>query len=472
MRALFAVFLVAIDLAAYYLALETAVLSRVLIDILFPSVIRFGFSFSHFASLWWIPIFLVAVFAYKGLYNRRLTSLEEIKTLLGAVTFALVIVFAFVSVLKLTDMVSRLTLFFIWIYGLIIFPLARIALKKVLYKLGIGTEKLMVIGTGTSAVDAASALLNEQNYGYEIKGFYSTIVSEHKTVRLNEHNYPVLQGDIETMLDDCKTVVFVEADTTQGDLSDLASSVRRKAGTIITVPSPDKGVMMNSEFHYLFTNKLFILKSRNNLASTANILAKRVFDIVFTILVSPFVILIIICACICVRYESKGAVFYTHKRMGHGGKTINVYKMRSMYSDADKRLEELLSEDPALKAEWESSFKLKDDPRVTKVGTFLRKTSIDEMPQFLNVLKGDMSVVGPRPVIKQELDEFYGKDSLYYNAVRPGITGLWQVSGRSDTDYAYRVGLDRWYVMNWSLWLDIMIILKTVKAVIKKEGAY
>lgn len=472
MRAVFGLLIVVIDLAAYYLTLEAAVLSRVLIDMLFPDVIRFGFSFSHFASLWWIPVMIVAVFAYKGLYTRRLTALEETKTIIGAVTFALIIIFAFVSAGKLTDMVSRLTLFFIWVYGIVLFPAARLILKRFLCSMNIGTEKLLITGTGVSAVDAARALLNEKNYCYAIKGFYPLSNTGCGTVNVKGKAYPVLDGDIEALLDDVSAVVFVEEEATPDELNALAARVRRKAGTIITVPEPGSGVMMNSEFHYLFNSKLFILKSRNNLASPANILAKRVFDIVFTILVSPFVLAVVACAAAAVRFESKGAVFYAHKRIGRSGRVINVLKMRSMYADADKRLEALLAGNPERKAEWEASFKLKDDPRVTKVGAFLRKTSIDEMPQFLNVLKGDMSIVGPRPVIKQELEEYYGADSLYYRTVRPGITGLWQVSGRSDTDYAYRVGLDRWYVMNWSLWLDIMIILKTVKAVIKREGAY
>ncbi len=472
MRWIFAPAVVLIDLLTYYITLEAAVLSRSMVDILFPEVTKFGFSFMHFAGFWWMPVILLSVMAYKGLYTGRLTTFDESRGLIGAVTFSLVLIFAIVSVGKMTDMVSRLTLVFIWLYGILLFPLVRRFGKRLLFSAGLGTEKLIIAGTGESACEAAAALLAEKGYGYELKGFYPVSPFGAESVKVRNSSYPVLRGEIEKLLEDVSAVVFVEDEMSPDEITALTTSVRRRVGKIITVPEPGRAAMMNSEFHYLFNNKLFVLKSRNNLASTANKIAKRAFDIVFTLLVLPFAGLIIAAAAVAIRIESAGSPFYSHKRIGRGGKVIGVLKMRSMYKDADARLNDILESDPAKRAEWETSFKLKDDPRVTKVGRFIRKTSIDEMPQFINVLKGDMSVVGPRPIIRTELDEYYGRDGEYYCMVRPGITGLWQVSGRSDTDYPFRVGLDSWYVINWSIWLDIMIILKTVKAVIKKEGAY
>ena len=143
-----------------------------------------------------------------------------------------------------------------------------------------------------------------------------------------------------------------------------------------------------------------------------------------------------------------------------------------MVPDASSVLQKLLDGNPALNAEWLSTFKLKNDPRVTPVGGFLRKTSLDELPQIFNVIAGTMSLVGPRPVVASELDEFYGEDALYYRLVLPGITGLWQISGRSDTGYSRRVHLDAWYVRNWSLWSDILILLGTLPSVLRSRGAY
>jgi len=189
-------------------------------------------------------------------------------------------------------------------------------------------------------------------------------------------------------------------------------------------------------------------------------------------LLLPILLPIIGILAFLIKKESPGPVFFAHKRIGKNGAIIPTYKFRSMFSDAEERLEKLLKSDEEIKKEWESNFKIKDDPRITKIGYIMRKTSLDELPQIFNVLKGEMNFVGPRPVIQQEIKQYYKEDAEYYFMVKPGITGLWQVSGRSDTDYDFRVATDKWYVMNWSLWLDIVILFKTVKVVLFREGAY
>jgi undecaprenyl-phosphate galactose phosphotransferase len=166
-----------------------------------------------------------------------------------------------------------------------------------------------------------------------------------------------------------------------------------------------------------------------------------------------------------------GPAFYAQKRVGQDGKIFKCYKLRSMIHNADEVLERYLEENPEAKKEWEKDFKLKNDPRITKIGHFIRKTSLDELPQFYNVLKGEMSIVGPRPIVKEEM-KFYGSKVGDYLAVKPGITGPWQVSGRNDVSYEKRVQLDSWYANNWSLWTDIKIIFKTVLVVLRRDGAY
>jgi lipopolysaccharide/colanic/teichoic acid biosynthesis glycosyltransferase len=142
-----------------------------------------------------------------------------------------------------------------------------------------------------------------------------------------------------------------------------------------------------------------------------------------------------------------------------------------MVKNSAEVLAQLLRDDPVALEQWEREFKLKDDPRITPIGHFLRRTSLDELPQLWNVLRGDMSLVGPRPVVEAELEK-YGDDVDYYLHVKPGMTGLWQVSGRNDVDYETRIALDAWYVRNWSLWNDLVILIKTVRVVLQKEGAY
>ena len=173
---------------------------------------------------------------------------------------------------------------------------------------------------------------------------------------------------------------------------------------------------------------------------------------------------------VLIKLTSRGPVFYRQTRLGRNGAPIRVWKFRSMYVDADARLERLLAEDPARRAEWNANFKLADDPRVTPLGRFLRKTSIDEFPQLFNVFAGDMALVGPRPIVADEVP-LYGDAYATFASVEPGITGLWQASGRSDTDYAHRVALDIYYVLNWSPWLDLWIMKKTVSAVLCMRGA-
>ena len=186
----------------------------------------------------------------------------------------------------------------------------------------------------------------------------------------------------------------------------------------------------------------------------------------------PIFLILFAVIAIFIKLDSRGPVIFKQKRIGKDGKPIYIYKFRTMYVNAEEKLKKLLKDNPDLRSEWEQSRKLKNDPRVTRVGKILRKTSLDELPQIINILKGEMSFVGPRPVLQEELDKYYKEFARFYYIVKPGITGLWQVSGRNDIDYERRVKLDVFYITNWTLWLDIIILIKTFKVVLKKEGAY
>ncbi|HBI15654.1 MAG TPA: hypothetical protein DDY20_09105 [Desulfobulbaceae bacterium] len=204
---------------------------------------------------------------------------------------------------------------------------------------------------------------------------------------------------------------------------------------------------------------------------------KRAFDVVFSSLVLVLTLPFLLGIALLVKLDSKGPVFYGHRRITATGREFICLKFRSMVQDADRQLEQLLAADPALREEWERSYKLKNDPRVTRFGSFLRRTSLDELPQFINVLKGEMSVVGARPIVGRELEEFYknkDKESAgRYCSMKPGITGPWQVMMRTDMgDYQERVELDDWYVLNYSLWNDLKIIARTVVCIFTGKGAY
>ncbi len=200
---------------------------------------------------------------------------------------------------------------------------------------------------------------------------------------------------------------------------------------------------------------------------------KRFFDVIFSIFAITISLPIMILIALIIKLTDKGSIFFKHERIGYKGKPFKVLKFRTMYPDAERRLKKILEEDPKAKEEWEKTFKLKKDPRVTPVGKFLRKYSLDELPQFFNVLKGDMSIVGPRPVVKEELQKYYKNKADIYKSVKPGMTGYWQVEGRSDVeDYVKRVNMDIWYIYNQSFWLDLKIILKTIWIILTGKGAY
>jgi len=197
---------------------------------------------------------------------------------------------------------------------------------------------------------------------------------------------------------------------------------------------------------------------------------KRLLDVVLSfagiVVLSPVFLIV----GLLVGLTSRGPIFFGHRRMGTGGSTIHVLKFRTMVVNAEQVLEHMLQENPELRAEWETSFKLKKDPRVTRLGSFLRKTSLDELPQLFNVLVGDLSLVGPRPIVSDEMAK-YGDAAKFILRVPPGVTGLWQVSGRSDVDYAERVDLDIQYINNWSLTLDFTILFRTIPAVLSRKGS-
>jgi len=213
------------------------------------------------------------------------------------------------------------------------------------------------------------------------------------------------------------------------------------------------------------------LEVRHNLLDASQQVLKRVMDVSLVIIggliISPVLALI----WLLLKMDSTGGVFYGHKRIGKGGREFTAWKFRTMVVDADLKLKEYLERNPESLAEWDATHKLKDDPRITWLGRILRRFSLDEFPQLWNVIKGEMSLVGPRPIVADEIHH-YGNRFDPYTWVKPGMTGLWQVSGRNDTTYEERVSLDEYYVRNWSMWLDVYILARTVAIVLRRKGAY
>lgn len=251
----------------------------------------------------------------------------------------------------------------------------------------------------------------------------------------------------------------------KGDMSYIMSSYR-----YTTTVSKHQAFFTNTQ-QLKDIGGIIGFSSIHNLTFKRNLFIKRCIDVLAILITMPIVLPVMIILGILTKLTSKGPIFYGHKRIGKNGKEIKCWKFRSMCVNSQEILEQILATDPVRRAEWEKDRKFLDDPRVTKFGKLLRKTSLDELPQLFNILVGQMSLVGPRPVTEPELVK-YGDYKDYVLSVSPGLTGMWQVSGRSDTGYEERISFDTYYIQNWSIWLDIWILIKTVWVVLVGKGAY
>ena len=424
------------------------------------------------ANFWLaFPAMYILFLALKQLYIRRMPFYKETESVFYACLYGTSAIVFLLYASKIAASTSRLFVVLFGIFTFLFLVCSRYLVKKFLLKKQILQTPVLVIGAGKTATLLAQALTEDVGMGYRIVG----LLDDRGISPGILEKYPLLGGfsDVEKAIRETgvRHAFIAAPGLPEKDLAALIYRVQPLVKNVGVIPNL-VGVPMGSvEIESLFNEKLCLLRLKNNLARPLNRLVKMIFDytltIVGTIAISP--ILLIIAAWI--YKDSPGPVIFKHIRIGKGGKPFACYKFRSMCVDSKERLEKLLATDPAAREEWERDFKLKNDPRITKSGAFLRKTSLDELPQIFNVLKGEMSLVGPRPIIDKELPR-YGKFQDDYLMVKPGITGMWQVSGRSDIDYDERVQLDSWYVRNWSVWIDIVLLFKTFYVVLARKGAY
>jgi Undecaprenyl-phosphate galactose phosphotransferase WbaP len=265
------------------------------------------------------------------------------------------------------------------------------------------------------------------------------------------------------------TAIFAMSDTQRSHLIRFINRASTSFRYVIVIPNIPG--MMTSAAVTRDLAGILGLEIKHNLLSRWTRIAKRALDlqgiVVGGLLISP----LLLAVAALIKLDSPGPVFYAHQRLGRGGKHFRCWKFRTMYIEADQLLTEYLQGNAELHWEWQRDYKLRNDPRITRIGRFLRMTSLDELPQLWNVLRGEMSMVGPRPIVDAEVPR-YGKVYDLYRRVRPGISGLWQVSGRNNTTYEERVALDAYYVRNWSIWLDLVILARTAGSTVLRRGAY
>lgn len=417
------------------------------------------------------PVLYLIFLNIEQLYNRRAQFWQIIQKLFVTSCYAITSIVILLYIARIAGSTSRMFIAVFWILSFILLVVFRYIAKKILEKYQLLQVPVLIIGAGKTAELLVQGIKDDAGMGYKIIG----LLEDNKVEQGILEKYPVLGKftDAEKVIKkyNIQHVFIAAPGLEQGKLTKLIYKVQPLVKSMGVIPNLIGVPMGGIEAENLFNEKLMLLRIKNNLAKPVNRYIKTIFDYVLTITGTIAISPILIIIALWIYKDSPGPVIFKHRRIGKNGKEFNCYKFRSMCIDAKERLEELLKNDPEAKAEWEKDFKLKNDPRITKSGVFLRKTSLDELPQIFNVLKGEMSLVGPRPIIRDEMARYreYIGD---YLMVKPGITGMWQVSGRSDTGYKERVQLDSWYVRNWTVWLDAILLFKTVKVVLLGKGAY
>lgn len=457
------------DIAAYFISLLLAYYTRIFAEN-FLIITPFSFSLDYLVtSLWWIPIIFIVILAYRNLYTLKKPFWLESGRLLGACLVTLLVVFAVVSLGKLSDFVSRFFLILLFCYIIIFITLFRYILKTKILNRKLFAEHIIIVGCSNYMDHVKNSFIKENGLCFYIAGVVLTSNGKYTG------NQKVL-GEISNIGNIiCKhniTSAVIVKNEVDKSFENVLNILQVNLNKLFVVLNSQGISFSNTEAVQLLYAGLNYIQINNNFKSLLNSIVKRFCDIILSIILLPFLLFLICLIALLIKVTSKGPIFYKHKRVGRYGRTFNILKFRTMYQDADVRLKEILTNNKEAEKEWHIYYKLKNDPRITQIGKFLRKTSLDELPQIFNVLKGDMSIVGPRPVLRDELDEYYRELSSYYSMVRPGITGLWQISGRNELNYDMRVAKDVWYVLNWSIWLDTVILFKTPGAVFRKKGAY
>ena len=473
------------DFLALWMALSVSFLLRTMVlGHWFP--LPFIETYPDLLGRVWIPAVFVGVYAFDGLYFRREPFWEETRRLVRSTFFATLTVFAIVSLGKMSGEISRAIIVGTGLLSLVLVPLIRFWWKPFLHKKGLGIKKTVLIGDNAWGRLAHLGLFRDHYMGIRVVGEVGLSPQKGETHRtgsgpetLSGQNAPVVP--ILGLLPGLKMIVkeheirgavVALPEMRREDLAPIIDHVQKHVLSVYVVPNIAQVNLVNSELLYLFYEEIFLLGIHNNLKSRANRWIKNASDIVLAALLCVPLLPMIVFLGLLVIIDSPGPVFFSQVRIGPGKRPFRILKFRTMVEGAEASLEKVLENNPDLKKEFEEKQKLENDPRVTRVGKLLRRTSLDELPQIFNVLRGEMSLVGPRPVTEDELECRYRESGEIYALVKPGITGLWQVSGRSIRGYEIRIRLDLWYIRNWSLWLDLVILVRTLGVVLRRKGSW
>jgi Undecaprenyl-phosphate galactose phosphotransferase WbaP len=405
--------------------------------------------------------------AYQGLYPGygRSPQTELRLHTVGTVQMALAQLAAAFATHRLAPSVTGLVL--LWTTLLLLSLALRYAVRAVLVRLGHYGRDISVIGAGRTAALTIAHLRAHPAYGLRPVATYDDNPALHGT---GISGVPVVGSIALALAEPLTEQALITIPGARAEIQrQLVNSIY--AAFPITWVVPDLFGVPNQALQTHNVGTVASLEIRNNLRSVRSRLVKGLIDVLGACCLTALLLPCLLVIAVAIKLDSPGPAVYRARRLGHGGRPFDCYKFRSMRSDAETALRDVLETCTDLRAEFEATHKLKRDPRVTRVGAFLRRTSLDELPQLFNVLRGEMSLVGPRPIVQAETVK-YGAVYGIYKQVRPGMTGYWQVNGRSDTSYDERVGMDQFYVTNWSPWLDLVLMIQTVRVVVVGKGAY
>jgi Undecaprenyl-phosphate galactose phosphotransferase WbaP len=457
----------ALPLADYATTLLAAALAVVALQAGGPLEHNIAWQSLGYALLLW-PL----LYWREGIYpGYGLSSVQELKRYTTGSLYAGLLLAAVTLFLSNPAPIPPSALLLTVLFSLVLNPLGRVLIKQLLLLSGVYKVPVVILGAGSTGVHVAETLRSRPWYGLYPEAIFD--------------EDPTKQG---------KRVAGIPVRGTTCDAFGYAAQngIDRAIVTLNHLPPAllahlsGGGGQGFKRVHYLpgveglpledvkatSLGDIMTLEVRNNLLSSTNQVAKRALDLTATIagglLISPLLLLL----CLALYLDSPGPLFYAQCRVGRNGRRFKTWKFRTMVVDAETILQQYLDKHPALKAEWERSFKLKVDPRITRVGKFLRRSSLDELPQLFNVLKGEMSLVGPRPLPEYHHEALTPEARAIREMVQPGMTGLWQISSRSDGDLSDIERFDTYYVRNWSVWLDLDILMKTLAVVVRGKGAY
>lgn len=443
------------DIAALVLSFHWAYFIRVdLIQDLFHVSNPWFFPRQHFYDMYYLLFVFILIFSYEKLYNldRRYDFFEEFVYIARGLFMSVVLIAVIIYLSRSFETFTRTIPLLMMVTGIIIVPLFRFMVKKALASAGIYTRQTAVLGKKEETEKILPALMKLEAQGCRI-------------IKVMEPQSPESND-----LPPIDTLFIAPKGIEHEELNKLINQWENQVKEIKIFS--DSGYLKTIGVETEYIEELLVMRMANNLLSPVNRFFKRLFDIAMSLISLVVFLPLFFITALAIKLNSRGPVFFVQERFGKNGEKFRLYKFRTMYMDSDSKLRRYLEDHPERRQEWEQYKKLRSfDPRVTGIGKFLRRFSLDEWPQIFNVLKGDMSIVGPRPYLVREKEEIAQSAAIIFR-VKSGLTGLWQIKGRSDLSFDARLKLDEFYVRNWSFLLDITIILKTFGVVLKGKGAY